>query len=73
MANLTGAAATVPVNSILANYCQIISGCKTAGYVIGEALTCAMGAGIRIAALLQGAFGIPEDQDRFRVSASAHE
>ena len=48
MANLTSKPVTVPANSFSANYCQNVSGWETAGYVIGEALSYVMGAGIPI-------------------------
>lgn len=46
MANSTSTAVTVPANSFSANYCQNVSGWDTAGYVIGEALSYVMGAGV---------------------------
>jgi len=56
MANSTGTAVTVPANSFSANYCQNVSGWATAGYVIGEALSYVMGAGVPI----EGAEGAGE-------------
>jgi hypothetical protein len=48
MANSTSTAVTVPAKSFSADYCQNVSGWATTGYVIGEALSYVMGAGIPV-------------------------